>query len=184
MKNINLLPKLRQKELYHEWVLHYLFSIIWISFFSFVLVILFQLVAKVSLQNKLKAVQRNIEQLKTQVNQEENTVIRTRIKNANDLIADYSNIAKSSPKWSKMLEAFSVLPPKGVHISSFVMNSNNKMATISGSGDTREEVLELYYAIKADEEHFYNVDFPLQHLLKPSNVSFQFIFYVKDELLK
>ncbi len=184
MKIINLLPKHRQKELYYGWILHYLFSIIWISILSFAFVILFQIAAKISLQNKLRTVESNIVELKKQVNKQDNTTIKQQIKNANDIISDYVNITNSSPKWSKMIQAFVVLPPKNVFISSFIINPNTKMATISGSGETREAVLELYNAIKADEKNFYNVDFPLQHLLKPQNVSFQFTFYVKDELIK
>jgi Tfp pilus assembly protein PilN len=183
MKTINLLPKLRQEELRYESILKRVFKVIWMFVFVVFIVFASQLAARIVLQRESGQIVSKIETLKRQVNKESNTQIRAKIKTINDTVADYKNLIDISPKWSKVLEAFALLPPEEVSIESLSVDLPKKSITISGFSPTREKVIELYDIINQDKEHFYNIDYPLQHIVKPTNVNFQFTFYIQDSFL-
>lgn len=183
-KIINLLPKSRLKDLYQEMVFHRLLSAVWLSVFSFLVVIGVQVYAQFELQRRVGDFQGRIDQLKQQVNKKENSELKSQIKGINNLIADYKNITGAVPKFSKVLIAFSVLPPESVSINSLTIDPVKKTVMVSGFSPTREAVLAFYDAIKNDSKNFENVDYPLQHIVKAKDVPFQFNFSIKDELLK
>lgn len=184
MKTINLLPKNRQKELFYEKVLSKILLVIWMTVFSFLIVVGIQLYSKFYMQSKLGAVKQEIEQLKIQVSKKENSETKDKLKALNALTADYKNLIASSPKWSKVIEAFAKLPPAGIRVSTFVVNNSSKVVTVSGFSPSRDSVIEFYEAILGDSENFYNVDYPLQHIIRAKDVSFSFSFNVKEDLLK
>ncbi|MCL5775147.1 MAG: hypothetical protein M1333_02955 [Patescibacteria group bacterium] len=183
-KVINLLPKSRLKDLYQEMVFHRLLSAVWLSVFSFVVVIGVQVYAQFELQRRVTDYQGRLDQVKQQVNKKENSDLKAQIKGVNNLIADYKNMGDATPKFSKVLMAFSVLPPDSVSISSLVIDPTKKTVVVSGFSPTRDAVLDFYKAIKNDTKNFKNVDYPLQHIVRPTEVPFQFTFSINDELLK
>lgn len=184
MKTINLLPKLRQKELYFEKVLSKILLVIWMTFFSFLVVVGIQLYSKYYIQSRLGAVKTEIESLKIQVSKKENAETKDKLKALNALTLDYKNLITTVPKWSRVIEAFSKLPPEGIRVGSFSVNNSSKVVTVSGFSPSRDLVIEFYNSIKADTQNFYNVDYPLQHIVKAKDVPFTFTFNVKEELLK
>jgi Tfp pilus assembly protein PilN len=184
MKQINLLPKIRLQGVRYRNVLSGLYLAWWITLASFALVFLAQFTAKVYLNSQSQAVSNNIGQLRGQVNKEENTQIKAQIKDINNRILDYKRLAENSPKWSRVLKAFAVLPPAGVKINSLNVNFDQKSVGITGFAPTRELVIVLYNSIRQDDQHFYNIDYPLENVAKPANVNFHFTFYVKDSLLQ
>jgi Tfp pilus assembly protein PilN len=184
MHIINLLPKTRQQELYYERILKSLYVVVSFSVASFALVFLVQIGAKMHLQKKLDNNMQSIERLKSQINKKDNADVRAKIKTVNDTIADYKNLADSSPKWSKVLKQLSTLPPKEVKISSFSVDASKKVVNISGVSQTREAIIQFYYNIKGDDKNFSNVDHPLDYLSSPTNAPFHFTFGVQDALLK
>lgn len=183
-KVINLLPKSRLKDLYQEMVFHRLLSAVWLSVFSFAAVIGVQVYAQFELQRRLTDYQGRLDQVKQQVNKKENSDLKAKIKGMNNLIADYKNMGDSIPKISKVLIAFSLLPPDNVSINSLVIDPNKKTVIVTGFSPTRDAVLDFYNAIKGDTKNFKNVDYPLQHIVRPTEVPFQFTFSINDELLK
>jgi Tfp pilus assembly protein PilN len=183
MKTINLLPKIRQEELRYESILQRVFKVLWMFAFVVFIVFVSQLAARIVLQRESEQILSKTETLKRQVNKEGNTQIRARIKVINDTVTDYKKLIDASPKWSKVLEAFALLPPEEVSIESLSVDMAGKKITINGFSATREKVIELYDIINQDTEHFYNIDYPLQHIVKPTNVNFQFTFYIQDSFL-
>lgn len=183
-KQINLLPKIRLEEVRYRNVLSGLYLAFWITLASFALVFLVQFTVKVYLDSQLQAVSDNIGQLRSQVNKEENAQVKAQIKDVNNRILDYKRLAENSPKWSKVLKAFAVLPPAGVQINSLSVNFDQKSLFITGFAPTRELVIALYNSIRQDDQHFYNIDYPLENVAKATNVNFHFTFYIKDDLLK
>ncbi len=184
MRTINLLPKKRQGEIFYEKILNGLFLVMWVSLGSFALVFLIQFGAKIYLESRLNSIENKIEELKQQVNKEENAQIKAQITSINQKITDYKNLADSSPKWSNVLKAFSVLPPEGVTITSFNVNPATKSVTIRGEASTRELAIELYDVINADTDNFYNINYPLENLVEPTEVNFYYTFFIRDKLLK
>lgn len=184
MKTINLLPKSRQKELFFEKVLDKILLVIWVTVFSFVVVVGVQVYTKYYMQSKLVVVGEEIENLKIQVSKKENSETKEKLKTLNALTLDYKNLVTTVPKWSKVIAAFAELPPEGIKINAFTVNSTSKVITVSGFSSTRDLVIAFYNAIKADEKNFYNVDYPLQHIIKANDIPFTFNFNVKEELLK
>src|SRR5437868_2973821 len=100
MRIINLLPKLRQKELYYDSILHGLWLLVIFSFISFAAVFLAQFAAKFYLQFQASEIKLQIKDLQSQVNKQENSDVKAKVKAANDLVADYQKLVDGSPKWS------------------------------------------------------------------------------------
>jgi len=165
-------------------VFHRLLSAVWLSVFSFLVVIGVQVYSQFELQRRVADFQGRIDQLKQQVNKKENSELKSQIKGINNLIADYKNMTGAVPKFSKVLIAFSVLPPESVSINSLTIDPVKKTIMVSGFSPTREAVIAFYDAIKNDSKNFENVDYPLQHIVRATDVPFQFNFNIKEELLK
>ncbi len=184
MRIINLLPKPRQQELRYAALLHSLWQAVGWSFFGFILVFLAQFGAKFYLQLQNQLIASQITQLQQQVNKQENAQLKAQVKAANDIISDYSNLAAAAPNWSRVIKAFAPLPPPGVKINNFGINTSAKSINISGIAPTRELVILLYNNILADKADFYNIDYPLENIAQPVNNNFHFTFYIQDRLLK
>lgn len=184
MRIINLLPKPRQQLLRDEAIFHSLLIFIWISLFGFGIVVLSQFGVRVYLQTEAQSVQASIDQLNIQVKKGENSNLKTQITQLNNFIADYKSLSDASPKWSKVIKAFSVLPPNGVLISSFTIDFAKNTIYITGSAPTRELVIQLYNNILSDDKEFYNIDYPLENVAKATNVSFHFTFNIRPSLIK
>lgn len=184
MKIINLLPKPKQQELRYEAVFHSLLSVLWLSLFSFALVFVVQLATKFYLEHRAATISDQIANLKQQVNKQDNTLVKNKINQINDVVLDFKTLADSSPKWSKLLKAFTPLPPDGIHITSFTVDQKTKNIVINGYSPTRELVIQLYNNILNDSDQFTNIDYPLENVAKATDISFHFSFYVKDSVLQ
>lgn len=167
-----------------ETILHGIMGLIWLSLATFVLVFAVQTGTKFYLGFEMSSLQNQIETLQQQVNKQTNAELKLRIKGINDIVNDYNSLSASGPKWSKLLKAFAPIPPAGVNISSFVVNSPGNIVTITGFAPTRDLVIELYNNLQQDTEHFSNVDYPLENVSRPADIQFHFTFSVKDNLLK
>jgi Tfp pilus assembly protein PilN len=184
MRLINLLPKLRQQELRNEAVFYGLLIVFSLSFLSFALVFLVQFGTKFYLEAAGEALNNEIKQLQSQVNKQENADLKKQIQGINDVISDFNNLANASPKWSKIIKAFAPLPPEGVGINSFNIDTGKKTISITGHSPTRELVIRLYNNILQDSKDFSNIDYPLENVAKPADISFHFTFSIQDQLLK
>jgi len=183
MKTINLLPKIRQQELYYDGILQNILMVIILSACSFGLVFVLQFGAKFYLQNQLASTKNSIEQLKNQVNKEDNAVLKQQITQINNTVLDYKNLAAAAPQWSRLIKAFAPLPPSNVQINSFVVDSS-KTVTINGFSPSREGVIQLYNNILKDSEHFSNIDYPFENVAHATDVSFHFTFNIQPGLLQ
>ncbi len=184
MKTINLLPKKRQTELRFITVLHALFVIFFMSIATFVLVVAAQMATKMYLKNQIVVLENDIVKLRELIKKNENSQVKAQVKAANDLVSDYKNLVDLTPRWSKVIKAFVPLPPSGVKINSFAIDPQRKSININGFSPTRELVIQLYNNILDDKENFYDIDYPLENVAKPKEITFHFTFYIKDELLK
>ena len=107
MRLINLLPKSRQHELRYDAMLRGLWVFITMSIFSFALVFLAQLGTKFYLQIEASVFVSEISELQGQVSKRENAELKTKIKTVNDTVSDFNNLVNASPKWSRVMAAFS-----------------------------------------------------------------------------
>lgn len=184
MKLINLLPKEKQQELRHLRLLSTVMSLIWLTAASFVFVLLFQFGAKAFLQGQASRLAHNIESLKELASKEENTSVKNKVLELNNLVGDYKTLSSSLPKVSKVLRIFAPLVPEGVRITTIRIDPVRKTAEINGSSLTRELVIKLYNNIVAAEKNFPNIDYPLENVAKPFNIDFHFSFNISDEVMR
>jgi hypothetical protein len=179
MKIINLLPAPRQQLLRQEAVFRSVLSFIWVTLFSFVIVIAVQVGVKVYLQAQDYSINNSIKVLQAQVDSQENSAVKKQVTSINNLITDYKNFSTAIPKWSRVLKAFAPLPPPGVTISSLTIDLSQKTIRINGAALTREQVIQLYNNILLDDKEFYGIDYPLENVAHPANVSFHFTFQLQ-----
>ena len=184
MKIINLLPKEKQKELALKRLFSTVVVLVWVTAASFILVLLAQVGVKVYLQGQQAALKVAIEDLQAQTGKEENAVIKSKVQQANDLVADYRTLSSQVPKFSKVLRAFTPLVTKGVSITSMKLDAARKAIDINGLSPTRELVIKLYDNIAAKQEDFPNIDYPLENVAKPVDINFHFSFNINPELLR
>jgi len=161
-----------------------LWAVVILSFVSFALVFVCQFATKFYLQAKAKSTAEEIVQLQSQVNKGDEGVIKAQILKANNSIADYNTLAAAAPRWSKLLKAFPPLVPQGVEINSFNVNVPARSVGISGLSPTRDLVIQLYNNILKDDKQFYNIDYPFENIVNPTNVAFHFTFYIRDGLIQ
>ncbi len=181
-KSINLLPKPRQRELHYDSLLHSLWLMVIWSLLSFAVVFISQFAAKFYLQMQASAIHNQISQLQDEVKKQQNTQVKSQLTTVNNLISDYHSLAVAAPQWSKIIKAFAKLPPPGIKINTFGIDTSNKSISISGVSPTRDLVIKLYNTILADSQDFYGIDYPLENVVAPTNNSFHFTFYIQDKL--
>ncbi len=183
MKKLNLLPSHKQSELYYEDLYHSVSVAAVLSAAILLLGILAQVGVWFYLDNKEKSVTADVETLKQQIDKTENAQLKQEIKLINNQMNDFESLAKLSPKWSAVLRAFSAQVPSGVKIGSFSAETKTGKIEISGYSPTRELVIELYNNINSDKENFRDIDYPLENVAKPTNVNFNYSFFIKEGIL-
>lgn len=183
MKHINLLPKHKQTELYYEDLYHSTLMAVIIGVVVVLLGVVAQIFVMVYLNSKESSVSADVETLKQQTDKTENAELKRQIRSINNQMLDFEKLSANSPKWSKVIAAFAQQVPKGVKINSFIADSKTSKIEITGFSPTREAVIELYNNINSDKENFKDINYPLENVAKPTNVQFNFAFYIVDGVL-
>ncbi len=183
MKRLNLLPRLKQQELAYERIYHSLFVAGSIAVAIVLFGVLSQIAAHFYLSRHLATIESEIEVLKRTANKEENAVVKKQIILTNSILDDFSNLAKTSPQWSRVLEAFIQHVPADVRVTNFTADIEKKQITIIGFSPTRDAVIDVYNNINADKEHFKDINYPLENVAQPTNVQFTFTFTIVDSVL-
>lgn len=183
MKHINLLPQHKQTELYYEDLYHSTLVAVIIGVAVVLLGVVAQIFVMVYLNSKERAVSAEVETLKQQTDKTENAELKRQIRSINNQMLDFEKLSANSPKWSKVIAAFAKQVPKGVKINSFVADSKTSKIEITGFSPTREAVIELYNNINSDKENFKDINYPLENVAKPTNVQFNYAFYIVEGVL-
>lgn len=183
MKRINLLPQNKQTELYYENLFHGVFVANIIATVILLSGIVAQVGTHLYLNQKAQKVQDEVALLKLQVDKGENTEQKQKIKLINSQMLDYQNLADKTPRWSVVLTAFAKLVPDKVKISQFSTDTKTGKVSISGYSPTREKVIELYNNLNSDRDHFRDVTYPLENVAKPTDVQFNYDFFIQDGVL-
>lgn len=187
MKRINLLPKLKQRELAHERILHSVSVAATLAVVLLLFGVVVQFGVWTFLDRTMQSVDTEIELLKGVANKSENAVVKQDIKTANAQIEDFSKLAALTPQWSKVLAAFVQHVPAGVKITEFNTEVSTTTGlqeiTISGYSPTRDLVIDLYNNINADKTNFKDIDYPLENVTQPVDVRFFFTFTIPDGVL-
>jgi Tfp pilus assembly protein PilN len=182
MRVINLLPKSEQKALAQENLFTYFKRFVMFSAGSYVLLILILLGWRIYLNSTYSDLDGDIKRSQALIDRQDNDAARKQIQKYNNTSTDYLSLAAASPKWSKVLESFSRMVPSDVLITSINANTKTGKIDIAGVGLTRDAVLALRSNIAASQL-FKNVNLPLENLQKPSNVVFNYSFFVADGVL-
>ncbi len=183
IKRINLLPKQRQRELAHERILYSISMMAVFGITILLLGVLVQVGVWVYLNQKVKANEVQVEQLKSIANKTENAAVKGQIIKANGVVTDFTNLSAKTPQWSAVLQAFVSNVPNGVKITQFDADATKKEVKIIGYSPSRDLVIDLYNNINADKEHFLNINYPLENVTQPTDVQFNFTFNIVDNLL-
>lgn len=183
MKRINLLPKNKQIEISHEKTFYSVSVAVVISTLIIFIGIAVQFGVLAYLNNEISSVNAEIEQLKKAVNKSENAAVKMQIKTANAQISDFLTLDAGTPHWSTVMAAFVTHVPDNVRITQFEGKTSTGEITITGFSPTRDLVIDLYNNINSDKEHFKDINYPLENVTQPTNVRFNFQFFVADKVL-
>ncbi len=183
MKRINLLPQHKQTDLYYEDLYHSVNSLVGLSVVILLLGIVVQVGVWVYLDRREASLETQITELQLVIDKSENAEVKQEIKQINSQMTDFNSLTIGAPKWSEVFKAFSGLVPNGVLITTFLSDANTGEVEISGFSPTREQVIELYNNINGDKEHFKNINYPLENVAKPTDVQFNFKFFIKEGVL-
>lgn len=183
MKRINLLPKLKQRELGYEQTFYSVAVAVVIATTILLLGVVAQIGVWAYLDRTSKSIDANIEQLKRVANKSENAEVKTKIKLVNAQIGDFTNLSAQTPQWSKIIAEFVKHVPNDVKISQFDANTELGEVTVTGYSPTRDLVIDLYNNINADKAHFKNINYPLENVTQPTDVRFYFTFSIAEGVL-
>lgn len=183
MRRINLLPQSKQTELYYEdlYVGVTVAAILGVA--ALLLGVLAQVGVLVYLQRKEVSVIAQVADLQQQLDRSENAMLKQEIRQMNTVMADFESLATNSPRWSGVLKTFARLVPNGVLVSTLTADTATGEIVIAGYAPTREQVIELYNNINADKQNFKDINYPLENVARPTDVQFNFKFYIQDGVL-
>lgn len=184
IKQINLLPKEQLKQLRWRTWFYALTRFYGFVALSLLVVILAYVLVSVYLNILDRKLEAESERLRQQVTTEETVELKKQVKAINSRIGDYNTLALAVPRWSVLFDTFAGLVPDGVQIQNFSVDSSKRIVSISGTATTRDAVILLHDNITKDTAHFEGIDYPLENVSKPRNVSFHFTFKVKETVLK
>lgn len=178
----NLLAKEDQKNIRLEKSTTALFNFfLWVVMSLFLLAI-FMAAGRIYLTSELSATETKIELQKQVVSQEENKQLKKTLNEFNTHLANLVNLDEHQGQWSQVLISFARLVPQDIAVDGFAGERLTGRIRISGFAKTRESVLRLRQNL-LDSGVFTDVNFPLSNLVKPENLSFNYTFFVKPELL-
>lgn len=184
MKLINLLPKSKQRELAHETLFRGIVRFVEVAAITFVLVFLGQFAIWSYLRAAEVSLVGDIEKLKIITDKQDNAELKKEIREINAQIGDFKNLLDGTPAWSKAVRQVVSHIPDDVLINNISASVDEKELEIRGYSPTREKVIEFYNAVRADTENFESINYPLENVAKPTDVSFSFTIVLKDSLLK
>ncbi len=127
---------------------------------------------------------REAEEIQMRFAGKEVTDIKKQVKVLNAQITDYNQLAVAAPRWSRVLERLAQVAPPGLQVTSFTVDSNKRVATITGFSPTRDLVISLYNNLVQDTEYFEAVNYPLENVAKPANINFSYTFTVKEQAIR
>ncbi len=182
-KRINLLPAPRQLELANEKVLYSVSVAATLGVVLLLLGVLAQFGVRLYITHTMDSVSLQIEQLKGVVDKSENANVKKQIQLANAQISDFAKLSSQTPEWSSVVAAFLNDVPHQVVITQLTADTVKQEIMIRGYSPTRESVIDLYNNINADKDHFLNINYPLENVAQPVNVSFNFTFNVVPSVL-
>lgn len=183
MKQINLLPKDEQRQLHYDLLAKQ------VSGFITVVMIMFGvfLGAVFGLQQYIKQVSartiQTIQEKQVILDNSDNQELRRDVLDLNQSIKEIGSIRNQQYAFSYALKELSQIVPPDVQLNSLVIEREKGTVNITGQARTRDNVIELWSAIKKSQL-FSGVDFPLTNLEKPESSNFRFSFTIKLEQLK
>ncbi len=183
MKLVNLLPKIKQKELIYEEAYHSMVVFIELGLVTLLLVLVAQFGGRFYISQIAHRYDQDIEDLKQVTDKQENAELKKQIQDINAIVGDYNQLATNTPGWSTVLKTFAAHVPDGVKLQTFIADREKLKIDISGISPTREQVIELHRNISGDTEHFEKIDYPLENISRPTNVPFHFTFFLKPHVL-
>ncbi len=180
---MNLLPKEKQEELFYSKMFHSIVVAFQIGFIILLLGLMTQIVLYVYLDNESKNTEAMVLNAKTETGKKEYADQRAQVRVVNTKMRDFQTLLDNTPKWSSVFNAFAKNIPPDVKITTFTANRQTKKVQIQGVSPTRELVIQLYNNINNDKEFFNGIDYPLENVTKPLDVSFKFTFNINEGIL-
>jgi hypothetical protein len=184
MKRLNLLPKEKQRTLALENLFRGIVRFIELAALTFVVVFVAQLLTWSFLRAYAANLDGKIEAIKKVSDKGENAKLKAQIREINGQINDFKTLLDTTPAWSKAVKRVIFHIPPDVRVTGFNAERTTRKLEIRGFSPTREKVIEFYNAVKADTDHFKDIDYPLDNVTKPTNVNFRFTIELQETLLK
>lgn len=183
-KYVNLLPKEAQNEIKYERVRsRFLNMSLWIVISLAVLIVL-MLGARIYLKSESKRVNNLIIFQKEVVSQKENQALKKELAEFNIHLSNLIKFEKGHAYWSEVLIELARITPSDIAIDALTADREDKKMTVMGFAKTRDSVLQFRRNL-LDSDFFEDVNFPLSNLIRPTDVSFRYTFFVnQDELLQ
>ncbi len=184
MKEINLLPKPKQQELAYETLFRGIVRFVEVAGITFAVVFLGQFAIWSFLRTQEVSLAADIEELKIVTDKQDNAELKGEIREINAQITDFKNLLDGTPAWSQAVRQLVTHVPEGMRITNISADVKKKQLEIRGFSPTRELVINFYNAVREDPDHFKSINYPLENVAKPTNVSFSFVIILEDSLLK
>jgi len=172
----NLLPPQNKDELFEEGIKNLIIILgilLFISLFSLTL-ILFGIQNYISDQVDSEKTTIDLEEKKVEDSEIQN--LRAKIISANKTLSQLSSFYQEQTNLIEVFNKISEILPSKMYLTNFYYQKKSNQVSLSGFSPTKKI---LYEFNKNLEKEFFEVDFPLQNWVKPTDIDFQATFKIK-----
>ena len=183
MKQVNLLPKLEQKELKLQFFYTRLRKF-WITVvISLVVYLALAMGTRFYLNNLLSQTQAEVDKDKIVLSSSDFKDLQTQIMDLNKNIREIKNLDAQHYYFSRALIELANLIPPDMQLNQVVLERSSGQIEIAGQAKTRDSVIALWSSI-IKSEYFKNINFPLANLERAEIADFTFKFFVNKDKFK
>jgi len=183
MKQVNLLPKIEQRELKLQFYAERMLAFwIWVAC-SIAVFFVLSLLTVFYLNRMMNETQTQITQNKALLDSSDFKDLQNQIILLNRNIKEINNLQTHHYFWSNALIELSSLVPPEMQLNQIGFSQATGKIQIIGQAKTREKVIE-FWANVIKSEYFKNINFPLTNLEKATNPDFTYTFSVNPDKFK
>lgn len=183
MKQVNLLPKIEQRQIRLDVVTHQLLRFWVIVPASVVILIILVFASQIYLRTQIASTSDQIAAEAQSLKTADTQNLESQVLDLNQQIRLVETVKKQHYEWSKALVELDRLLPNDLVITVVSLDRATGKIDLTGTAQNRDSILKFWSNVKKSTM-FKDINFPLANLEKPVDASFTFTLVINEEAIK
>lgn len=183
MKQINLLPKIEQRQIGFDLLTQKLIRFGFLVLSLLVIVFLLSLGSQIYLRKKMTSLKQEIAGQEALLTSSDNQELQKQVVDLNQQIRTIEQLKGQHLEWSKVLIELTNLLPTDMRVTTLGVDRASLKLTITGTAENRDSVLKFWSNVKKSR-YFTDINFPLINLEKPTSTPYTYTLTINAEALK